>query len=499
MSRNLHLHVDMRLKEAFQLILELERRLIANHLAWKGISLWPLIRHCLWIELLTDTAATPPPASTSVRTRRLRQLIRRGVRYLRGWADFKVPGRSDASQLFVSRPVYLQALPSGKLFDRIVDPLLFARSIGNHAEKYYVSPWPAQSVLQFGAQCLLATCTPMPQIAAQDRDSLTALALAAGLDAAPFLRRYAAALHAFCGWFQTGTRLFAGRPALRTMYLTSWYFPDMMGLTAAARQRGIHVVDVQHGKQGRHQAMYSGWYDIPPGAGYLPMPDSFWCWGQPSCRHILASAPDRQTHRPFVGGFPWLDYYRTQLVESCARLPSPADGMRVVLVTTQPRHNANPQPIPDFLLDYLCSRPLHTHFMFRCHPNDTLGPEYFRQRLADIPPALFSIDLGKSNLYDQLLGATHHITAYSSCCYEASAFGVPTLLFGLDARAIYDEEIDSGEFAWTEGSTADLSAWLAAPVPAGQQAATGGTYIESSLARAGELLAQGLFLKSTKP
>src|SRR5690606_27571948 len=280
------------------------------------------------------------------------------------------------------------------------------------------------------------------------------------------------------------------RPALRTIYLTSWYFPDMMGLTAAARQRGIRVVDVQHGEQGRHQAMYSGWYDIPPGADYLPMPDNFWCWGQPSCRHLLASAPDRQTHRPFVGGFPWLDYYRTRLAEGIAGRGAQADGKRTVLVTMQPRHKANLEPIPDFLVDYLRSEPAQTRFIFRCHPNDTLGWEYCRQRLADIPPALFSVDTGKSNLYDQLLAATHHITAYSSCCYEASAFGVSTLLFGLDARAIYAEEIDSGEFAWTEGSTADLSAWLAAPAssPAGQQAATSGTYIESSLARAGELL-----------
>ena len=165
--------------------------------------------------------------------------------------------------------------------------------------------------------------------------------------------------------------------------------------------------------------------------------------------------------------------------------------MRIVLLTTQPRHKANLEPIPDFLVEYLRSEPPHTRFIFRCHPNDPLGPEYCHQRLADISPGLFSLDTGKSNLYDQLLVATHHITAYSSCCYEASAFGVPTLLFGQDARVIYAEEIDSGEFAWTRGNTADLSAWLEAAASTRPQAATGRTYIESSLARARELLAQG--------
>ena len=481
----------MRIEDAFNLIVELERRQIANHLAWNGIGLWPLIRHCLWTELLTDTTGASAPASASARMQRLQQNVRRGLRYLRGRADFNVPERSNATLLFVSRPVYLQVLPSGKLFDRIVDPLLFELLPGSHAEKFYVSPWPAQAALQHAGRCLLAARAPAPLIPAQDRATLITLAQASGLAADAFLRRYAGALHAFCRCFKTGTQLFAGRPGLRTIYLTSWYFPDMMGLTAAARQRGIRVVDVQHGKQGRHQGMYSGWHDLPASPGYLAMPDGFWCWGGPSCRHILASDPDRQTHRPFVGGFPWLDYYRTQLAGAAAAHAAPATECRVVLVTTQPRHKANVEPIPDFLLEYLRSQPAHTHVIFRCHPNDTLGPEYCRQRLAGISPTLFGVDAGKSNLYDQLLSATYHITAYSSCCYEASAFGVPTLLFGQDARAIYAEEIDSGEFAWTEGRVADLSAWLDANGRAKPGMASSGPYIESSLVRVRELLAQG--------
>jgi hypothetical protein len=306
-----------------------------------------------------------------------------------------------------------------------------------------------------------------------------------------FLRRYTAALHSFCRWFESGKRLFASRPALRAIYLVCWYFPDMMGLTAAARQRGIRVVDVQHGKQGRYQAMYSGWHDLPEGNGYLAMPDGFWCWGQPSCQHILASSPGRQTHRPFVGGLPWLDYYRTQFAKAVGAHDTPGAvvseaSRHIVLVTMQPPNKVNAEPIPDFLLDYLHYWSEQTHFIFRCHPNDRLGPEYCRQRLAGISQALFSVDTGKSILYDQLLGVTHHITAFSSCCYEASAFGVPTLLFGMAARAFYAEEIESGEFSWTEGDVKELAAWLEekstqSPVPAR-------TYIESSLVLAGELL-----------
>jgi hypothetical protein len=88
------------------------------------------------------------------------------------------------------------------------------------------------------------------------------------------------------------------------------------------------------------------------------------------------------------------------------------------------------------------------------------------------------------------LQATHHVTAYSSCCYEASAFGIPTLLYGADSKALYAEEILAGEFSWTEGRVADLSAWLDVSAPAGVTKMSRRNYIESSLALAGEILAQ---------
>ena len=63
---------------------------------------------------------------------------------------------------------------------------------------------------------------------------------------------------------------------LKEMCLTSWYFPDMIGVCAAASELGIKAIDVQHGKQGKYQAMYSGWTKIPE-SGYALMPDNFWC------------------------------------------------------------------------------------------------------------------------------------------------------------------------------------------------------------------------------
>lgn len=478
----------MRLEDAFSRIVALERTLPSS-VEWQSIDMWPLIRQSVWLELLSpaDTMQAPQP-STGVGRGALRGM----ARLLRKWRYARNLRPGGESVAFISRPVYLQRLPTGEMFDRIVDPLVFAAGDGGAIAKYYVASLPERETMFYPARCLKrATWVEPPAMSEQVRAYLDRIADEAGLGGVHLRERYAEAFAAFVGWYQAACDFLAGRPHLRAIYITSWYFPDMMAITAAARARGITVVEVQHGKQGRFQAMYSGWTRIPD-EGYRLMPDRFWCWGQASCEHILTASPARKVHRPFVGGFPWIDYYRQYISRVSVEHDPGAPAQRRILVTTQPVQGDNTEPIPDFLLDYMRADSTGLNlFVFRCHPNDRGGPEYCRRRLASLPAHLYSIDDGKENLYDRLLQSTHHITAYSSCCYEADAFGVPTLLFGQDARMIYSEEIDTGVFAWTHGSATELAGWLEsasrrdAETPHSRPA----PYIVSSLSHAARILA----------
>ena len=89
----------------------------------------------------------------------------------------------------------------------------------------------------------------------------------------------------------------------------------------------------------------------------------------------------------------------------------------------------------------------HGPDLFRKHPNDKFGYQYYKYRLKSIGSELHCFDDGTKNLYDIFESITHHITAYSSCCYEARAFGIDTLLFGEDAFDIYNEEIRNNVFS----------------------------------------------------
>ena len=53
---------------------------------------------------------------------------------------------------------------------------------------------------------------------------------------------------------------------------------DSMGLINAARNLNINTYDLQHGKQGKYQAMYSGWKSIKVVGSYVNIPNYFLNW-----------------------------------------------------------------------------------------------------------------------------------------------------------------------------------------------------------------------------
>ena len=72
----------------------------------------------------------------------------------------------------------------------------------------------------------------------------------------------------------------------------------------------------------------------------------------------------------------------------------------------------------------------------------------------------YKIISGNSDLYENFLKSDLHITAYSSCCYEANLFGIRTLLYGEDSKNIYSDEIGEGEFDWIENDKEKFKKWI---------------------------------------
>ena len=146
----------------------------------------------------------------------------------------------------------------------------------------------------------------------------------------------------------------------------------------------------------------------------------------------------------------------------------------------QPPQGDNCERIPNFIINFLASEHSESiHFIFRLHPNDIEGNCYCRNRLKLINPDSYTIDDGKKNLYDLFAEVTHHITAFSSCCYEARLFNISTLLYGHDSKEIYEDEIKNKVFSWTDSNTDELISWLQADNDSDLKIAN--QYIDNSL------------------
>ena len=131
-----------------------------------------------------------------------------------------------------------------------------------------------------------------------------------------------------------------------------------------------------------------------------------------------------------------------------------------ILVTLQNREGVNIEPIPNFLFEFLEEQQGLFYFLFRCHPNDKNGEAYCKKRLKSIDIKSYEIISGVSDLYENFLESDLHVTAYSTCCYEANLFGVRTLLFGEDSKEIYSDEIKEGEFDWIEDDKEKFKLWI---------------------------------------
>ena len=124
--------------------------------------------------------------------------------------------------------------------------------------------------------------------------------------------------------------------------------------------------------------------------------------------------------------------------------------------------------------------PKDYYFIFRHHPNSKITNKTLRMYFEGVDESCFSFDSGKTDLYGLFNDVDFHITRFSSTCFEASLFNVKTLVYGVEAYDLYENEILSGELSWTKGDVNDLNAFLTNGVP-NKTIAVQSRYIQSSI------------------
>jgi hypothetical protein len=448
------------IKECFR---QIERDANVNDISLMGICAWPLIRSVLYSEFSKSPSLKNKTGLSSL-GKILRQSFHHGVNSI-----FRVKrkfiARENNNQVkilaFGHSPHYTKVNGQKHRSDRIMDPVTSLFGTTGY-QKYVLGSLPLGHYIDRNLSFRIRRHNGNFLLDGTLESGLLSLLGKHGIDIESFNKLMATQSKVFLGSYLKTRKILEKNPEVKTVFLSVWYAPIMMGVTAAAREMSIRVVDVQHGAEISSHAMYCDWTDVP-GGGYLTVPNNFWCWDENFEQTINNSFKNNENHLGIRNCPTWLNYRMNQIQRANLDLANQklkSSYKYVLLYTLQPPCFETPNRIPDFLIDFLKQENPDVQVCIRRHPNDPEDKGELRLFQDAKFNTAWSVVSSSEDLVHSLCASTHHLTRFSSVCYEAEKLGIPTLLFGPEALEFYSTEIQESRFHWTPGTSMDLRNFL---------------------------------------
>jgi hypothetical protein len=448
---------DTPIEDLLGILPEIERTSDVWSWTFAGLHYWPLLRCALVGSLLqpisSKVVATAAPVSGAAVAPAATPARKSAERIGAMWAERFATLSAPVDALFLARFEDSHDMVEGLAHDRMIDPILrLARTSGYSTLKLRIARGVAASDKPLSV--------PAPVIRPDDDADLD-LAVPALSEVDRLLewvvdRRAGTTLTSSAvrslikrtihREIVFGALLDSVKP--RALFLGVFDDPMQMAAVLACRRRGILVVDIQHGKQGRDHVLCTRWENMPADGSEL-LPDRFWVWGEATERQVAAALGSGVSrHRPVVGGNVWLSEWKRGLhggsdaVQALAARH--ARSARRLLVCLQPIAD----PVPPALRDALAASPKDWIWWVRLHRKQASQGDGIKEMLA-ATGARFEIDEPSAvPLYPLILASDCHLTGWSTVAFEAEAYGVPTVLFHPMAESIFASEIAEGRFRY---------------------------------------------------
>lgn len=473
---------------------------------------WPLIRVDLWLRLLKSDVSVPsirdpeggPSALGAAGDSQedgsgrfvLGEVPELASRIIRGIYRKYTPATADPEVICFSRPIDHTDRFQGRLYDRHIDPMLtlvrnrasalkveVAESDGNgnsHSRRFtepvMLDPGPFTWARRFRRG-----------MSEKNKENLDArlerldeeLQKIAGLKLDPNgLVDKVNRVKDLTAFFRSHLKKWD--PSV--VFLACHYDLRWRGLLCACSELGIKTVEIQHGKQGRFHGAYTHWTHMPEN-GYKLLPDLFWEWGKESVRNIQEWMPAISSHRAIVGGSVWLGLWKEGLEPAMSLqqrefIEKIKEQNHTVLVSLQPPD----PPVPDAILGAMKITE-NTLWLLRAHPRQTDDDIAAIKALiekGDVPENNYEIRMSSEvPLCALLREVDNHVTAWSSVCYEALTFGVPTVIIHPSGADLYSRYIELNLFDYATSGAEIVRALNARRAPI--NATEGDPYIVADL------------------
>ena len=448
------------IKECFR---EIEQDANVNGISLMGICAWPLIRSVLYSEL-SKSPSLKNESKLSSLGKLFKQIFYHGINTaIRLKRKYIARRNNDQIKIlaFGHSPHYTKVTGQKHRSDRIMDPVTSLFGITGH-QKYVLGPLPLGHYKDRNTSFRILRHNGNFLLEGALESGLLSVLGKYGIDIESFNKLMSKQTNVFLGSYLKARKILEKNPEVKTVFLSVWYAPIIMGITAAAREMSIRVVDVQHGAEISSHAMYCDWTDVP-GEGYLMLPNNFWCWDENFERTINESFSRNINHLAMTNCPTWLNFRMEQLSHTNFFNKIKDENVSYkyrLLYTLQPPCFDTTSRIPSFLIEFLEQDNPDVLVSIRRHPNDPgdiTELSLFQNRKFS---TAYSVISSSEDLVQSLCFSTHHLTRFSTVCYEAENLGVPSLLFGPESYEFYTTEIQSSRFRWTPGNSADLYSFL---------------------------------------
>jgi len=239
------------------------------------------------------------------------------------------------------------------------------------------------------------------------------------------------------------------------VFLKCYYEHDSFGLILAAKESGITTIDIQHGKQGICHPMYTNLTKIPQN-GYELLPNFFWNWGQESFDNIYKWLNRKNVHQPTIGGNLWLAkwknefFYEPQKKEEQSFVDSFKKYKKVILYALQPLDSG--EVVPSHIKEVISKSPKEWLWLFRKHPFQKITEQEIRNFIGNTEATVEVNHSTNLPLYFLLKNINYHITLWSSTCFEANDFDIPTIISHEFGCKLYEKQIKENIFSYSISS-----------------------------------------------
>jgi len=436
-------------------ILDLKQSMAVNRLKYKDYSLWPALRSELmiqcdiaWKKNIQNKIAFNPFQSQLCRSANIS--FERGSDLASNFDYFRCVddlASDNIDFLFFSNLNSTDQVEiGGKIYNRLVDPLYeAAKKIGSaHKVELIKAASPAVDKIKKYHNtpiCIIPPC--IYQYGYSDAINLPKKFLPILQQKIPFIEFSEERLNAFFDWhlhmLDFYRRLLA-RLNPKVVFFHPYYY--YTPLIAAARERGIKTVDIQHGVMvGYNEVFYDNWQETPQ-LGYQALPDYFLVWSELEHQHleqVFSHVAGEFSHRAIVSGYPWLDYEVKADIKIASHVKKINKfiqlGKKSVLVTLQ-----RDSLIPKNVEAIIASSGDDVRWLIRRHPKGAA----FMSSVKKLKNVLFGDAVDRVELRDLFKLVDYNFTDGSSTVLEADYFGVYSFVYGEEGVMNYKELITSG-------------------------------------------------------